>query len=258
MILDELWITSPLTVGGIVFVFVAGGAMLGVLLRAYLPEHHLSAESKDVVRLGIGLLATMSALVLGLLIASAKTSYEAQRTDIAQMASKIILLDRILIHYGAETRQAREGLQASTAAALDRMWPSDRSRPVQLAPTAGEERIYDEILALRPVDDAQRQLRAEALRLSAEIGRTRWLLLEQQGLTIPAPFLLLLTFWLATIFMGFGLFAPANPTVIGTLTVCALSIAGAIFVILELDRPFGGLIRISSAPLREALAQLGR
>ena len=72
------------------------------------------------------------------------------------------------------------------------------------------------------------------------------------------PFLVVLVFWLTILFISFGLFAPPNATVIATLFVCALSVSGAIFLILELDQPFEGLIRISSAPLRNALAHLGQ
>jgi hypothetical protein len=96
------------------------------------------------------------------------------------------------------------------------------------------------------------------MQISADLGRTRSLLLEQTGGSIPMPFLVVLVFWFTVIFITFGLFAPPNATVIAVLLVCALSVAGAIFLILELDRPFEGLIQISDAPLRSALARLGQ
>ncbi|PYN92887.1 MAG: hypothetical protein DMD91_31385 [Candidatus Rokuibacteriota bacterium] len=258
MILDEPLITSALAISWIVFASVSAGVLLGLLLRAVLPEHHLGTESKDVVKLGMGLIATMSALVLSLLIASAKSSYDVQRSNVVQMSTNVILLDRVMAHYGPEARQARELLRSAVGQALERVWPTSHARPAQLAPTSGPERFYDEIHALAPRDETQRSLKREALRLGIDIGRTRWLLLEQRGSSIPFPFMAVLTFWLAMIFMSFAIFAPVNTTVIATLLICALSISGAIFLILELDTPFGGLIQISSAPLQDALAHLGQ
>jgi hypothetical protein len=250
---------SALAIGGLVFVCVFGGALVGILLRAALPEHHLSADSRDVVKLGMGLLATMAALVLSLLIASAKSSYETQRSELAQVAANVILLDRVLAHYGPEANDARDLLRRAVAHALDRMSPSDASQPAELGPpSAANVGFYDRIQELSPGTEAQRSLRAEALRMSTDLGRTRWLLFEQAGWSIPMPFLVMLVFWVAVIFVSFGLFAPRNATVIATLCVCALSVSGAIFLILELDQPFEGLIQLSSAPLRSALAHLGQ
>jgi hypothetical protein len=249
---------SGMAISWIVFACVFGGALLGVCLRAMLPEHHLSTDSKDVVKLGTGLLATMAALVLGLLIASAKGSYDAQRSDLTQVSVDIIGLDRVMTHYGPETKDARDLLRRTVAGSLDRMWPKDASRPAQLEPTAGPEALYDTIQGLSPQNDAQRSLQAQALRISTDLGRTRWLLFEQRSGSIPLPFLVVLISWVTIIFISFGLFAPPNATVMATLLVCALSVAGAIFLILELDQPFGGFMQISSAPLRDALARLGQ
>ena len=250
---------SAITIGWIVFACVFGGVLLGMFLRTALPEHHLSMDSKDVVKLGMGLLATMAALLLSLMIASAKSSYDTQSSELTQLSANIVLLDRVMALYGPETKEARDLLRRSVARALDRMWSKDGSRSAQLEPAAaGEERLYDKIQALSPRNEAQRSLRAEALRISIDLARTRWLLFEEGGGSIPVPFLVVLIFWVTVIFISFGLFAPPNATVIATLFVCALSVSGAIFLILELDQPFEGLIQISSAPLRSALANLGQ
>jgi hypothetical protein len=249
---------SPMAIGWIVLACIFGGALLGMVLRPILPQHHLSADSKDVVKLGMGLTATMAALVLALLIASAKSSYDTQRSELTQMSANVILLDRVLAHYGLETKQARELLRRSVARMLDQIWPENSSRPAQLEPTAaGGEILYDQIQELSPRSDAQRSLQAQALNMAIDLGRMRWLLFEQGNRSIPMPFLVLLVFWVTIIFVSFGLFAPPNATVIATLFVCALSISGAMFLVLELDRPFGGLVQISSAPLRNAVAHLG-
>jgi len=251
---------SAMWIGGIVFLCVFGGAALGTLLRAVLPTHHLSADSKDLVKLAMGLIATMSALVLGLLIASAKTSYDAQRAELIQLSADVIELDRVMAGYGPETRQARELLRGAVALTLERVWPGDGSlaKPAQLALAAGATNLYKEVQKLAPQNEGQRLLEANAVRISTEIGRTRWVLFEQRERTIPAPFMVVLVFWLTVLFVSFGLFAPPNATVMVTLFVCALSVSGAMYLILELDQPFEGLMRLSSTPLRSALGQLGQ
>src|SRR5262249_31998998 len=229
-----------------------------MFLRAVLPERHLSPDAKDVMRLGMGLLATMSALVLGLLIASAKSSFDTQRSHLPQMSANVILLDRTLARYGPETKDARDLLRRSVTSALERIWPEDRSRPVEVQGTAESEGLFDRIQDLSPKNEAQRSLQAQALKVGTDISQTRWLLFAQRGSSIPLPFLVVLVFWLTILFTSFSLFASPNATVIAILLVCALSVAGALFLIMELDRPFEGFIQMSSAPLRNALAQLGR
>ena len=250
---------SATAIGWIVFACVFGGALLGLLLRAVLPAHHLNADSKELMKLGMGLMATMSALVLGLLIASAKTSYDTQRNELIRVSANVIELDRVMAHYGPETKQAREQLRRAVFLTLERVWPGDsRAKPTELATAAGGAGFYDEIRKLTPQNEAQRALEIDALRISTDIGRTRWVLFEQRGSTIPAPFMVVMVFWLTILFVSFGLFSPPNATVIATLLVCALSVSGAIYLIVELDRPFEGLMRLSSTPLRAALEELGR
>jgi hypothetical protein len=247
---------SAIGIGLIVLVCVFGGSILGMVLHTILPEQHLSADSKDVIKLGMGLIATMSALVLALLTNSAKGSFDTQRNELTQMSANIILLDRVLAHYGPETKDARDLLKGTVNNMINRMWPQEGSGP-QLQPVAAEA-FYDKIQALSPQNDVQRQLQAQAVKISVDIGQSRWLLFEQGGRSIPMPFLVLLIFWVTVIFLSFGLFAPRNATVIVTLFLCALSLSGAIYLILELDHPFGGLVQISSAPLRSALSQIDK
>jgi hypothetical protein len=251
---------SSLTISLIIFACIFGGALLGMILRAVLHEHHLSADSRDIVKLGMGLVGTMTALVLGLLIASAKGSFDTQRNGLAQLSANFIFLDRILAHYGSEAKDPREMLRASVADMLQRTWPEDGSRPGQgEARSEGRyEGLYEKIQGLSPKDDAQRALQTQALKVAADIGQTRWLLFAQKGSSIPIPFLVVMVSWLTLILASFGLFAPPNAVACFTLVVCALAVSSAIFLILELDRPFGGLIQLSSAPLRDALGQLGR
>ena len=249
----------PIVVACCVLVFAFGGALLGMSVRSRLPEQHLNADSRDVMKLGMGLIATMSALVLSLLVASANRAYEAQRRELTQMSVDIVLLDRFLAHFGPETAAARQELHDDAAAIINLMWPADNTRPAQLNPaSAHAEGLYDEIQALVPRNDAQRSLQSQALKTAVELAHTRWALFEQNNRTIPMPFLVVLVLWLTILFAGFGVLTAPNRTVAFILLVCALSVSTALFLILELDQPFSGLIRISSAPLRNAVAQLGQ
>jgi len=253
---------SPITISCIVFACIFAGTLLGMILRGFLPESHLSEETKDVVKMGMGLIGTMTALVLGLLIASAKNSFDTQRSGLGQLSANFILLDRALAHYGPESKDAREMLRASVADLLQHTWPQENPQSGQAAEKVGTEGryegLYEKIQELAPKNDAQHALQAQALKTAADIAQTRWLMFSQKGSSIPTPFLVVMVCWLALILASFSLFAPSNATVFSTLLVCALAVSSAVFLILELDRPFDGIIQISSAPLRDALAQLGR
>jgi hypothetical protein len=250
---------SSIEISLITFAFVFGGAMLGILLRANLPEQHLATESKDAVKVGMGLVATMVALVLGLLIASAKSSYDTQNSELTEMSSKIVLLDRVLAHYGPEAKAAREQLRSIVVGVIDKMWSKDSTGYSQLEPsTTGAEALYDTLEALKPKDEAQRVTQSQAMNIAIGIGQTRWLMYEQRMNTISLPLLALLIFWLTALFVSFGLFAPRNTTVVAALFVSSLSVSGAILLILEMYTPYQGIIRISDAPIRAALAHLGQ
>jgi hypothetical protein len=252
---------SPLAISLIVFACIFGGILLGMFLRTLLPEHHVSEESKDAVKLGIGMIATLAALVLGLLIASAKGTFDTMSSGLRQTGARVILLDRVMAQYGPETNEARDLLRRAVAAVIALRWPEERSRTAVSEARGGRaniEAVQEKLRQLSPRTDAQRWLQSRALQISGDIAEGRWLLIEQMGQSsIPMPFLVILVFWLTIIFATFGLFSPRNTTVIVVLLVCALSAAGSLFLILELDAPSGGLIKVSSAPLRNALIHLG-
>jgi hypothetical protein len=248
---------SALIIGLVVFGCVFGGALLGVFLRSRLPHHHMSEESKDSIKVGMGLVGTMAALVLGLLVASAKASYDAQSAELTQMSATAVLLDRGLAVYGPETKEARELLHRVAVRMLEENWSRDGGG-TRSARSAAAESLFAIIQGLSPKNDLQRSLQSQALSMLVEIGKTRWLMYEQGTTSISMPMLVLLVLWLTAIFISFGLFAPSNVTVIASLFVSALSVSGAIYLILEMYAPYTGLIRISSAPLQAAIAQLGQ
>ncbi len=252
---------SPTEIALIVFACVFAGALFGMLIRGRLPEHHLSTETENVIKLGMGLIATMAALVLGLLIATAKSAYETQDEAVKHTAARVLLLDHMLASYGPETKEVRELLRRTLAARLEAIWPKDRSQHArfdQNEASSAAQTIETRILQLSPKNDSQRWLQSEALRVSRDIMETRWLVVGALGSSVPILFVVVVVFWLTILFGSFGLFAPRNATVIAVLCLCALSVAGSIFLILEMDQPFEGLMKVSSAPIRYALAQLAR
>jgi hypothetical protein len=252
---------SSTAIGLISIGCIFGGALLGSRLQGFLPKHHLAGDSHEIVKLGAGIIATLTALVLGLLISSAKSSFDAMNTDIVQGSAKIILLDRVLAHYGPEAKPVREQLQRALAGGIERVWPAKKTGVPALAAfeAANEmERLEDLLRHLVPRDDAQRQLLARAQQLVGDLSETRWLLIEQAQNPLPLPFLVVLIFWLTIIFASLGLFAPRNATVLTVLFLCSCSVATAIFLVVELNQPLGGFIKVSDAPLRKALEHLSR
>jgi hypothetical protein len=230
--------------------------MLGMLLHSVLPQEHLIDDSKDVVKMGMGLVATMCALVLGLLVSTANNSYEAQSAEMTEVCAKIVLLDRILSHYGPEAKETRDAIRSAVIHSLGRM----SSKDTGMTPDQGAEVVFDKIHELVPEDDGQRLLKAHAESLIIDLAKTRWLQFEQGSRSVSMPLLVTLVFWLTTLFISFGLLVRRNGTVVSTLLVSALCVSSAIFVILELYSPYAGtgLVRISSAPLRAALTQLDK
>jgi hypothetical protein len=248
---------SLLAISLIAFAVISGGALFGMYVRNLLPEGHLEQDAKDVIRLSTGLIGTIAALVLGLLIASAKSSYDARNTQIKQITSNIILLDALLEQYGPDAHNLRVLLRGGVGPMVDRIWnEGDNGKSAPFVATAEALGFFKKVQELEPKNDAERALQARVLNAIADLSQSRLALFAQAHDSIPAPFLALLIFWLALIFASFGLFVRPNPTVVMTLLVGALSISGAIFLILEMDQPFAGMLQISSEPLRHAIAPI--
>jgi len=250
---------SPLNTSMVVFLCVSAGALLGMLVSPFLPVHHQSSESRDVVRLAMGLVATTVAVALGLLIASAKSFYDTQSTEMTQLAADFLLLDRILVHYGPETTDARDALRAVLVQQLESSEILESANQTYGRIKSGArtgEVIVNKIQKLSPADDNQRFLKSQAMSVTLKLGQTRWLMFEQSAVPIPNLLLAMLFGWLIVLFLSFGIFAPRNLTVIAGLFIAAVAVCGAILLILEMYHPQTGLIQVSDAPLRAALAQL--
>jgi len=243
------------------FALVFGGAVLGIYVSPLLPVHQQSSESKDIVRLGMGLVATTVAVVLGLLVSSAKSFYDTQSNEVTQLAANVVMLDRILAHYGPEATDARTALRTVLGNQLQSPQSRDPSNKVYSAITSGTrvgDGLIDKIQDLSPKEDNQRSMKAQALSMAFQLGQTRWLMFEQNAVPVPRLLLVMLILWLIVLFLSFAIFAPRNLMVIVGLFMAAVAVCGAILLILEMYHPQTGLIRVSDAPLRAALAQLGQ
>ena len=248
---------NPTLTALIVFACLIAAVLLGRTLRGLLPEGHLSTESKDAVKLAMGLVATMSALVLGLLVSSAKGAYDTERSEVIQMASKVAFLDRVLAAYGPEAAGVRAQFRDNVGEGIGQIWPGEIRRPANSAPnTQAGNVLYRDIQRLSPQNDTQASLKSQAASLAIDLAQIRSLLAAQSVPSISKPMLIILVLWLVIIFLGFSVLAPPNATTLLALTVSALAVSGAIFLILELDEPFGGLIGISSEPMLNALHQI--
>lgn len=248
---------TSLIIAVLSFAIIFSGSLLGFYLGRVLPDHHLADESRDVVKLGAGLIATLAALVLGLLVGSAKQTYDTMSAELTQDAAKILVLDRVLAQYGPETRDVRAAIRKGVAGVADAL----RDGAIAAEMTTGTppiEVIDQHLRNLSPRTDTQRELQSRALSITQELAGARWLIVVQSDTSLPVPFLIVLVLWLTVIFASFGLFGPPNATVIVVLLLCALSAASAIFLTLEMDRPLTGLVRISDAPLRDAAQRIGK
>jgi hypothetical protein len=251
-----------LAASAIVFVCTIGAALFGMFLRTRLPPHHLSEQSWELVKVVLTVLGTLTALVLGLLIASAKGSLENKINELVRMSAWIVQLDRTLAEYGPETREAREMLKQDVATRIRELWGRRAGLTASqvretLSLGHGSQILQRQLLNLTPQNEAQSWFKRTALDISNNIAELRWRALFATGRSIQLPFLVILTLWLAAIFASFGIFAPRNGNVIATMTICALSAASAIFLIIEMDQPFGGFVRVPIGPLETALQELG-
>jgi hypothetical protein len=253
---------STLAIAAIVLACLVAGALLGMALRSSLPEHHLVQDSTDVIKLATGLMATLAALVLGLLISSANTDHNTVKSEYKQALASVVLLDRYLAAYGQDTQESRALIRHVLVRAFQARWPGEDFGAKDPPPTASGSALVDleqQILHLSPRDEAQKWFQSEALQLANEIAQGQLLLMNQEaGNNLPMPILIVLIAWSTAIFISFGLFVRPNPTVIVALSISALAVAGAIFLILELNSPFTGLIQVSSAPAHAVLALLGK
>ncbi|MFA5203853.1 MAG: hypothetical protein WC708_05545 [Lentisphaeria bacterium] len=250
-------IAIALVAAGCIF----GGTLFGIWLQRWLPQHHLSKDSHEIVKLGAGMIATLTALVLGLLVSSAKNTFDTVNEGIKQVSAKVIFLDRTLAQYGPGALPVRKQIRDSIAGSIETLWPQHPltlEEQTKARHVSRVEAIQARLRELTPQTETQRQLLTQAHQIASEISHARWLLMEEAQNPLPLPLLIILVCWLAVLFVSFGLFAPRNGTVVTVLFVCACSVSAAILLILEMNQPLNGVFKVSSAPMCSALEQLGR
>lgn len=250
---------SSLTISGLMFGGVLVSMLAAMTLSRRLPAHHLAGESRDVIKLGLGVIGTLTALVIGLLISATKETYDTQIGTVKEVTAQVAALDRILARYGPEADDARAQLRTVAQSILDLVWPHE-AKPISVrggqVRSAGDS-FYDAVAALAPKSDSQHLLKSRAQDMLVGLGLLRQRLMVNDDRSIPPTMLILLGVWQAVLFAGFGLIAPRNETTISVLVICILSVACALFLVLELDRPFEGIVRVSDAPFRAVMDQLG-
>jgi hypothetical protein len=251
---------SSLAIASLCTACVFGGALLGSGLGRILPTHHLNELSRDSIKLGAGMISLMAALVLGLLVSSAKSTFDATSAAITEGGAKLIVLDRVLAHYGAEAAAIRQDLRHAVVVNIETLWPEEHPTASGLDAferTNAVEAMLDAMRSLQPQNETQRALQAQALEIGNDLLLRRWLQIERTHTSPPALFLYVLLFWLTMLYVSFGMIAPRNLTVLVVLFIGALSVATAVFLILEMNHPLHGLIKITSGPMRTALEHLG-
>lgn len=243
----------PTIVASIVLVSLILAILFGRKLHDLLPEHHRNDQTRDTVKLAVGLVGTMAALLLGLLVSSAKDSYNKQQTQVTQMAAKVAVLNRILALYGPDAAEVRKQFYIAVADAIGRLWPQQNRTKAELAPNTNvADALYFKIEALTPTNDTQQKLKMAAETSAVSLAELRALLVAQSHASLSLPMLLVVVSWLMIIFLGFSLLAPRNLTATLSLLISSLAVSGAIFLLLELDSPFSGLMRIPSEQMLEA------
>jgi hypothetical protein len=251
---------NPTIVALVAFGSTFCAALLGIVIRGRLPPHHLDGKSEEIVKLVLGLIATITALVLGLMISSAQSAYDRQETELRQIGVHLFQIDRTLARFGPDAVALRDLLRRMVAGDIARIWPNDGDAPILADPMSAQmegENLFDGIAGLTPKTDPQRVGQVRALQLLSSVGETRRLLVEQSTGSLSRPSLIVLVSWSTVLFLGFGLLARFNFTVMVAFFVGALTVAGAVFLILEMNQPYTGWMQVSSAPLRDALMQMG-
>ncbi|PJO48146.1 hypothetical protein CWE02_10545 [Brucella pituitosa] len=247
-------------------------AAAGAFLRIRLPAPHRSSESVDFLRIVTALLVTFVALVLSLLLASELTSYNTSSHDRNHYAANLTQLDGCMRDFGPELSEQRQQLHGYTAAVIASTWPEE-PRPTEVNypdtsqfPLVGEAPVLTGVMngigialaALQPQDPLHQALATRCKDIFANVTAARWTVIEDTQGSLSEPFAGVLMFWLTMMFLSFGLQAPRNSLSFCIVAIAIASVISVVFVILDLDLPYGGIFGISSHSMRFALADMLR
>lgn len=247
---------SPLSISLVAFVFIFGSAMAGIYLKEHLPGHLLSEESRAIIKAARNVVVGLAALTLGLLIATAKGSFDLKETELKDAAAKMIALSHLLHKYGNQADKAQASLRHVARSGIDVIEKTSKNGlRADGVRGVGIDNLLTELIALPEQNAGQTWIKNSALSLGSEIATSRWKIYQRSSSTVSPLFLAVLVFWLMTIFFSLGLISPFNAAVVSALFTASLSMTGAILLTLELDQPYGGLIQMTTEPLKMALQQ---
>ena len=234
-----------------------GSALAGMAIRNRLPGEHLTDSSRDAVLRAVGLVVTLSSLVMAFLVSSAKAYYSAVEDELTEISSDMAALDRILVHYGDVAEPSRELLRQVVGTAVRTAWPAHETSLPRYSGRSGLEgieRLTDQIGALPASDGRHTVLRSQALSYLLAVERSGFKLRQIQQARAQTPLLAIIVSWLVIIFGGFGLLTPRNRTAFTAMLLAAVAAAGALFLIVELYSPVTGVISIPPSTLESALS----
>lgn len=243
-----------------IFALLFGAAMAALHLHPRLPERHRDQGTQDVIRLAVGMIVVMTSLLLSILTTSVKESFDALDRSVRRLAAEMVLLDRALHLYGPAAAEARGVLRRYAEGTLEDGWPARGTPPLLENPATGEllNRLHQAVWALPAADADREALKAAAVNRLRAVTEGRWAMIEGAGGTLSPPFIGILVGWLTLIFASFGYNAPVNRIVTVTLLLCTASIAAAMFLIIEMDQPFHGILAVPAEPLQRALEHMRR
>ena len=245
----------------VVLVLILLSAAVGSYVRLKLPDHHFNEATLGAMRIAVGLVATLSALVLSLLISSGKSSLDLVNTAIERNTVAMIRLDHTLAQFGPSTNDLRAQIKQDYVRWTSFLFSGTTGKTAEITSTEIIQSTYDiqeRIFALQPVGPVQEKLQDHALQLWDDIFAGRWLALEHRRGLIPTPLIMILVGWLVVIFGIFGFSAPRSWSMCVVFLLCAISATTAIFVVLDMDTPFQGMVNASKTPMIETLHFLGK
>lgn len=247
-------LSGGLQIGLGVFLALFVAAMIGMLLKPRLPVHHRSRETQDALSLSINMIATLSAVVLGLLTASVKQQFDSTERAVQTYSASLVELDRNLRAFGPEAAPLHMALLDYTRAALAETWPRPGVTPVVDSPASAAriQALQAGVLGLTPGTPLQTRLLPVIDSQIVSVVTQRWNLIARATETLSPSLLIVMVFWLGLIFLGLGLTAPANALTAVTIGLCALALGSLVFLTVEMDGAFDGLIRVSADPLTAA------
>ncbi len=251
---------SPFEMAMFIASLIFGACLVGNIVAPLLSETHLSAQALVIIKDARSIITGLTALTLGLLIATANSSFEEKSKEVKVEATNAILVDRLLRDYGPQADRAREELRIAVQNEVDRM--NEARQPgvdaKQIFGSVRSGNIRSEILKLSPHDDRETWLKTTALAAAQEFVTSRWRIYHEMNSSIKWPLVYVAVFWITAIFFSLGVETPRNIFPISGMLVASIAMAGAMYLMFEMDMPFQGFITVSAAPLESAVQQIER